>query len=87
MADPSVTTVGKRGEPDIRRDFGEVVRGLRLQQGLSQAALAERADLHRNYVGAVERGERSIGLVKTQRLARALGLSMSELLGMAEGLR
>ena len=45
------------------------MRKLRLERGLSQEKLAELADLHPNYVGSVERGERNIAVV---RLARAL---------------
>lgn len=56
------------------------VRKLRLQSGLSQEKLAELADLHRNYVGGVERGERNIALLNIVRLARALRVRPSKLL-------
>ena len=45
---------------------------------MSQEVLAERAGLHRNYVGSVERGERDIGLTSLDRLVHALGSSLSE---------
>ena len=45
---------------------------------ISQEELAARADLHRNYVGGVERGERDIGITALGRLAGALGLSLAE---------
>ena len=45
---------------------------------MSQEDLAERAGLHRNYVGSVERGERNLGIAATGRLAKALGVSLAE---------
>ena len=59
--------------------FGRRVRGLRKEQGLSQEQLAERADLHRNYIGGIERGERNVGIVNIGKLADALGVSLIEM--------
>lgn len=59
--------------------FGKAVRGLREQRGYSQEELAERADLHRNYIGGVERGERNVGLENIVKLARALSVRTKDL--------
>lgn len=62
-----------------RRAFGDRVRALRSAQGLSQEALAERAGLHRTYVGSVERGERNVSLDNIHALADALEVAAGDL--------
>lgn len=64
----------------VRIAFGKIVREKRLALGLSQEKLAEKADLHTNYVGSVERGERNIALENIYSLASALGCSPKDLL-------
>ncbi|MDB9452634.1 helix-turn-helix domain-containing protein [Dolichospermum circinale] len=63
-----------------RKKLGSNIKQLRTKLELSQEQLAEKADLHRTYVGAVERGERNISLDNILAIARALGISASELL-------
>jgi transcriptional regulator with XRE-family HTH domain len=65
---------------DPRILFGKRVRALRVEQGLSQEELAELADLHRNYVGGVERGERNIALLNIIALAHALKVRPTKLI-------
>ncbi len=62
-----------------RRAFGTRLRDLRLARGLSQERLAEAADLHRNHVGTIERGERSVGLDTILSLAAALDVPPASL--------
>ena len=59
--------------------FGKTLREHREAKGYSQEELAERADLHRNYVGSVERGERNVALENIVKLAKALSLPSRDL--------
>lgn len=59
--------------------FGRVIRALREERGYSQEELAERAGLHRNYVGSVERGERNVALENIVKLAQALSVRTRDL--------
>ena len=65
---------------DPRIIFGKRVRALRLERRLSQEKLAELADLHRNYVGGVERGERNVSLVNIVKLAHGLSVRPNKLI-------
>lgn len=72
----------KRGKEPVsaRQRFAANLRQARLNRGVSQEELAELADLHRTYVGSVERGERNISIDNMERLARALQLEIVDLL-------
>lgn len=64
----------------IEQQFGNVIRDRRTKAGLSQEALAEKAGLHRNHVGLVERGLRSPSIEVVRRLATGLDTTMSSLI-------
>jgi transcriptional regulator with XRE-family HTH domain len=64
--------------------LGRVIREARVERGLSQEALADRAGLHRTYVGGIERGERNVAFLNILKLARALDLPASALLERCE---
>lgn len=66
-----------------RAAFGAAVRNLRLRLGLSQEQLAARADLHRTYIGSVERGERNVSLNNIHAIAIALQTDAARLLSEA----
>jgi transcriptional regulator with XRE-family HTH domain len=69
--------------PD-RAALGRAVRALRQDHGWSQEVLAERAGLHWTYVGGIERGERNPSWENVVKLARGLGVTVSELVAHAE---
>jgi transcriptional regulator with XRE-family HTH domain len=60
--------------------FGQAIRRLRRAKGISQEKLAEFANIHRTYVGDVERGTRNVALVNMTKLAAALGMPLSRVL-------
>lgn len=68
----------------LQEAFGEVVRTLRLEAGLSQEELAERCELHRTYISQLERGLKSPTLTTIVALAHALGVPPHELIQLAE---
>jgi transcriptional regulator with XRE-family HTH domain len=61
-----------------------LLQALRLDQGLTLEALADRANVHRTTVGLLERGERSPSVALASQLANALGYSLSDLLAKSE---
>ena len=66
-------------EKTIKRAFGERVRDVRKDRGLSQEALALACALDRTYIGGVERGERNISLINIYTIAKALDQKPAEL--------
>ncbi|HJT78990.1 MAG TPA: helix-turn-helix transcriptional regulator [Gemmataceae bacterium] len=64
---------------DIAAGFGQRVRELRKARGLSQEAFAAECGLDRTYVSGIERGRRNVSLRNIEVIARALGISISEL--------
>lgn len=60
--------------------FGLKIRECRKRIGLSQEQLADQTDIHRTYIGGIERGERNPTLLMMLRLAQALQVDPSDLL-------
>lgn len=76
------TTDDQHGHPrpgEYAREFGRRVRARREQLGVSQEALGERAQLHRTYVGRLERGELNPSLLSVLRVAGGLGVDAADL--------
>jgi len=65
--------------PKHRTALGETIRLYRKGQCLSQEALAEKADLHHNYVGELERGEKAATIDTLLKIAKALGVKVRDL--------
>ena len=63
----------------IEKQFGERLRELRLARGLSQEKLAFKSGMHRTYLGSIERGERNPSLKNIASIAKALGVTLSQL--------
>ncbi|MBA7495577.1 hypothetical protein ES702_06164 [subsurface metagenome] len=64
---------------NILISFGIKVRELRKKKGMSQEDLAHRADLHRTYIGMIERAEKNITLVNISKISTALDVSIRSL--------
>lgn len=65
---------------DAQYLFAANMKRFRLAKPLTQEKLAEYAGLHTNYISSVERGERNISICNIERIARALGVTMADLL-------
>ena len=63
----------------IVQQFGKKVRQLRLQRGISQERLGQLAKVHRTYIGMIERAEKNITITNMEKIARALGKRVADL--------
>lgn len=64
---------------EILVKFGKKVREHRLKLGLSQEALAAKAEVHRTYIGMIERAEKNITLANIEKIACALNVQIKDL--------
>ena len=73
--------MSKTREPNyqLRRQFGQRVRQLRKNLGLSQEELGFLTHIHRTYIGGIERGEQNAPLDNIGRLAKKLSVTLPEL--------
>lgn len=67
-------------DSDILKRFGVRVRELRKLKGISQEELAHKANLHRTYIGMIERAEKNITILNIEKIATALDVSPKDLL-------
>lgn len=64
---------------DINKVFGKKVEALRKKENLSQEELAFKCELHRTYIGAIERGEKSPTLNTIEKIAKGLNIKIHQL--------
>lgn len=67
-------------EGELQARVGGNLRTYRLARGMSQEAFADHLEVHRTYMGGVERGERNLTLKSLERIAGRLGVDPLELL-------
>lgn len=59
--------------------IGFRIRELRQARGMTQEQLAEACDLHRTFIGSVERGERNVAVLNLRKIARSLRVPLTDL--------
>jgi transcriptional regulator with XRE-family HTH domain len=65
---------------EILVKFGDKVRQIRKEKDMSQEELSFKANLHRTYIGMIERAEKNITLINIEKIAKALNIEVSDLL-------
>jgi len=79
MASKKTPTTLRQPSPKLMQALSDKIRSRRKEIKLSQEGLAERCDLHRTYIGSVERGERNVTLSTLEVIAKALKLEIRDL--------
>ncbi len=64
---------------EVLKKFADKVRELKIKKNLSQEKLGELSNLHRTYIGMVERAEKNISLKNIQKIAKALNVRLENL--------
>ncbi len=77
---PSNQLLSSLDDQKFLRNLGKRLRDQRESRGLTQAQLAEKCNLHRTFVGSVERGERNVSILNLRLLARMLRVPLGVLL-------
>lgn len=73
-------SVDKAQEKKFKMIIGEAIRIERERNGYTQATLAEEAGLHHNFIGLIERGEKSLTIISLHKICLALGIGMGDFL-------
>ena len=64
---------------ELSLNFGKIIRELRKKKDISQEELGFRSNLHRTYIGMIERGEKNITLENIDKIAKGLDVSMKKI--------
>ncbi|MFK7756006.1 MAG: helix-turn-helix domain-containing protein [Flavobacteriales bacterium] len=64
---------------ELSLNFGKIIRELRKEINISQEELGFRSNVHRTYIGMIERGEKNISLENIEKLSKGLGVTMSSI--------
>lgn len=67
-------------ESNALNSLGQIIREKREYQGLTQVEVAEKAELDRNYIGMVERGERNPSYLSLVKIAKGLNMTVDQLI-------
>lgn len=70
---------GNSEDREKLKKLGTRIRKIRVEKSISQEELAELANVHRTYVGMIERGEKNLTVLSIQKISSALGISISDL--------
>lgn len=68
----------------LAKKLGNLIRHLRQEKGVSQEQFADLCQLHRTYVGSIERGEKTITVETAYKIAQALEIPLSRLFFLLE---
>jgi len=63
----------------VLQQFAKRLREMRLAKGISQEKLGTLAGVHRTYIGMLERAEKNITLANMEKIAKALGIRLKDL--------
>ncbi len=74
--------MNKEEEKKILLAFAGNVKAYRETKGISQEKLAEKADLHRTYIGSLERAEKIPSLITIVKISKALNVNVSQLINL-----
>lgn len=70
---------GEKVKKQVLKNLGKNIRSLRLNQGISQEELAFKIDSARNFIGCIERAEKSPTVYTLFRIAQALNVKIEEI--------